>query len=507
MALPQPRQPDGDRLNGADAGGAQQELLQAQTDRKIVVFSQASEPSSPDFGDIWLDSDGAGWPSYANIKRWENASGGSSGTLAWRDAADDAIGRAHIDAIIAQDAAGSAQDAADGAQGTANSKTTTHLVTSTPSSSLGVNGDWAIRDDSGTIRQYRKAGGTWTEQNHYEDDSTNGAPDGTPVGPVLVGKMPDGTEVPGIICSLDWDGDASGDDSTTGSFWNLNNGKFVTNTGSFRGHVDAESGTFDGDIIGGTINIGPDVFKVNAAGVITYNANSIVFGSGSSAASGNGMALGRGASTSGSDGIAIGWDSSSGDVGAVAVGAGAEASDVAATAYGKDSKATGGESVAIGSIAKSTQANAVAVGYWAESTAIATVTVGNLSRASGARGVAIGYGAKAIIADSVAIGFSADTIAHNEIYLKSANINKRSWHFASGTTQGAVWSALDAVYPRSSSPIYAQGYYNVASNRIEYITHGATNTVLYDEDGVAIVTIAKNNNSITVDKIYMEVIT
>ena len=95
------------------------------------------------------------------------------------------------------------------------------------------------------------------------DNATQGAPNGSPIGPVAVGVRPPNGKTTGsndwsgVIASADWNGNADGNDSTTGSFWNLNNGKIVTNSGTFRGLID-----------GGSININGK-FAVDASGNVT----------------------------------------------------------------------------------------------------------------------------------------------------------------------------------------------------------------------------------------------
>lgn len=84
-----------------DAAGAQ-----STADGEIVGFYQDEAPvSGMFFGDIWIDTNGSGFPSVDNIYRYENITGGSSGSLDWRAASTNAIGIVYLNAATAQSTA------------------------------------------------------------------------------------------------------------------------------------------------------------------------------------------------------------------------------------------------------------------------------------------------------------------------------------------------------------------------------------------------------------------
>jgi hypothetical protein len=69
-------------------------------DHEVMTFKQAAAPTSGmAYGDIWLDDDGDGFPSYSNIYRYQDSWGGYTGTLAWRSCPDSGLGRAIIDLL------------------------------------------------------------------------------------------------------------------------------------------------------------------------------------------------------------------------------------------------------------------------------------------------------------------------------------------------------------------------------------------------------------------------
>jgi len=75
-------------------------------DGEIVGFYQNTEPTTGmSFGDIWIDTDGHTPPNENDIYRYEDASGGSQGALAWRAASTNAVGLVYLDAYGAQSTA------------------------------------------------------------------------------------------------------------------------------------------------------------------------------------------------------------------------------------------------------------------------------------------------------------------------------------------------------------------------------------------------------------------
>lgn len=105
--------------------GAAADALEV-ADGEIVGYYQTTAPASGmKFGDIWIDTDYAGFPTVNAIFRYQDTSGGSSGALAWRAAPNNAIGKVYLNAY-------SASVSANNAQSTANSKITTFYTSSTP---------------------------------------------------------------------------------------------------------------------------------------------------------------------------------------------------------------------------------------------------------------------------------------------------------------------------------------------------------------------------------------
>ena len=76
---------------------------QSTADGEIVGYYQDTEPASGmSFGDIWIDTNGADPLDSTCIYRYEDVDGGSSGALAWRVAATNAIGLVYLNAYSAQ---------------------------------------------------------------------------------------------------------------------------------------------------------------------------------------------------------------------------------------------------------------------------------------------------------------------------------------------------------------------------------------------------------------------
>lgn len=114
---------------------------QETADGEIVGFYQDTEPASGmAFGDIWIDTDGHTPLTTADIYRYEDPDGGSSGTLAWRAAATNAIGIVYLNAYSAQS--------------TANSKIKTFYQPGIPTS-LEAGDLWVDTDDKNKL--YRAA--------------------------------------------------------------------------------------------------------------------------------------------------------------------------------------------------------------------------------------------------------------------------------------------------------------------------------------------------------------
>lgn len=69
---------------------------------------------------------------------------------------------------------------------------------------------------------------------------------------------------------------------TLGTYLDLDDGLLITNSGRFRGHIEATSGEFTGDIKGGTISIGEDVdfpnFHVDNKGDVTSKGSFVLSG-------------------------------------------------------------------------------------------------------------------------------------------------------------------------------------------------------------------------------------
>lgn len=75
---------------------------QETADGQIQCFIHPTQPSSGmAFGDIWIDSDGHTPPNTNDIYRYEDSSGGSQGTLGWVSKPTNAIGKAFLDAYLA----------------------------------------------------------------------------------------------------------------------------------------------------------------------------------------------------------------------------------------------------------------------------------------------------------------------------------------------------------------------------------------------------------------------
>jgi len=128
----------------------QQALADAATalevaDGEIVGFYQDTEPTSGmSFGDVWIDTDGASPLDSSCIYRYEDADGGSQGTLAWRSAPTNAVGLVYLNAAEAQ--------------ATADGKVTTFYQTSAPTAE-GVGDLWVDTDDDNKL--YRWSGSSW----------------------------------------------------------------------------------------------------------------------------------------------------------------------------------------------------------------------------------------------------------------------------------------------------------------------------------------------------------
>jgi len=77
-------------------------ILGEVTDGKIQAFFQAEEPPADmAHGDFWIDTDAASPPDTSCVYRYEDEGGGSTGTLAWRANAINAIGKTFLDAYNA----------------------------------------------------------------------------------------------------------------------------------------------------------------------------------------------------------------------------------------------------------------------------------------------------------------------------------------------------------------------------------------------------------------------
>ncbi|MGI6227621.1 MAG: phage tail spike protein, partial [Peptococcales bacterium] len=87
----------------------QAEIAQEIADGQIQGFFQPTAPTSGmSFGDIWIDTDGHNPLTTADIYRYEDSNHKSQGTLAWRNAPTNAIGKIYLDAYIAQSTANDA---------------------------------------------------------------------------------------------------------------------------------------------------------------------------------------------------------------------------------------------------------------------------------------------------------------------------------------------------------------------------------------------------------------
>ena len=91
--------------DAADALSAASDALSI-ADGEIIGFYQETQPAAIDssFGDIWIDTTSPP-PTTTDIHRYQDTSGGSSGTLGWREASDNAIGLAYLAAYDAQSTA------------------------------------------------------------------------------------------------------------------------------------------------------------------------------------------------------------------------------------------------------------------------------------------------------------------------------------------------------------------------------------------------------------------
>jgi hypothetical protein len=121
-------------------------------DGEIVGYYQTTEPTSGmKFGDIWIDTNYAGFPTTSAIFRYQDVDGGSTGALAWRSAPNNAIGKVYLNAYSASVSAGTAQSTAD-------SKITTFYQTSAPTAL--ATGDLWVDTDAGN-KLYRWSGSNW----------------------------------------------------------------------------------------------------------------------------------------------------------------------------------------------------------------------------------------------------------------------------------------------------------------------------------------------------------
>lgn len=138
----------------SDASDALSAAATAQetADGEIVGYYQTTAPASGmKFGDIWIDTDYAGFPTVNAIYRYQDTSGGSSGALAWRSAPNNAIGKVYLNAYIADANATTAYN-------TATTKIKTFYQTSAPTAT--ATGDlWVDTDDGNKL--YRWSGAAW----------------------------------------------------------------------------------------------------------------------------------------------------------------------------------------------------------------------------------------------------------------------------------------------------------------------------------------------------------
>jgi len=125
----------------ADAATAQ-----ATADGEIVGFYQDAAPTSGmKFGDIWIDTDGHDPLTTDDIYRYEDVTGGSSGTLDWHAAPNNAVGKVYLNAA--------------GAQSTADGKITTFYQDSEPTSGMSEGDIWVDTDDNNKLYVY--SGTAW----------------------------------------------------------------------------------------------------------------------------------------------------------------------------------------------------------------------------------------------------------------------------------------------------------------------------------------------------------
>jgi hypothetical protein len=137
--------------NASDALSAAA-TAQETADGEIVGYYQTSAPGSGmKFGDIWIDTDYAGFPTTSAIYRYQDTSGGSSGALAWRSAPNNAIGKVYLNAYIADANATTAYN-------TATTKIKTFYQTTAPTAT--ATGDLWVDTDDGN-RLYRWSGAAW----------------------------------------------------------------------------------------------------------------------------------------------------------------------------------------------------------------------------------------------------------------------------------------------------------------------------------------------------------
>lgn len=141
---------------------------QETADGEIVGFYQNDAPASGmKFGDIWIDTNYAKFPTVNAIFRYQDTSGGSSGALAWRAAASNAIGKVYLNAYTAQ-------STATGAASTANSKITTFYQANSGGSpvvgptALAAGDLWVDTGDSNKLYRAYNAGA-----NHIGTAGTN----------------------------------------------------------------------------------------------------------------------------------------------------------------------------------------------------------------------------------------------------------------------------------------------------------------------------------------------
>jgi hypothetical protein len=127
-------------------------LAQEAADREIVAFYQNTAPTGvgEKFGDIWIDTDASPFTAANAGHRYQNATGGSSGSLAWYLSPDNALVQLYFDAY-------NAQTTADGKIKTFFATTLAGLPTT------GVSeGDLGFV--TGEKATYRRTSGAWVVQ-------------------------------------------------------------------------------------------------------------------------------------------------------------------------------------------------------------------------------------------------------------------------------------------------------------------------------------------------------